>query len=326
MARSIQLNPKGQLSHLLSIEGIPRAILLAILDRAKDFLRADGLGGFEVVNAPVLSGKTIFNIFFENSTRTRTTFEIAARRLSADIVNLNVNASSTSKGESLLDTIDNLAAMQADMFVVRHSQSGAPYLIARHINQVAPQIHIMNAGDGRHAHPTQALLDMFTIRHYKGDFHQLRVAIVGDVLHSRVARSAIHALTTLGAPEIRVIAPKTLLPSGLSEMGVHPFTRLEEGLEGVDVVMMLRLQNERMRGALLPSPQEYFKHYGLTEAKLRHANPQAIVMHPGPMNRGVEIDSAVADGAQSVILSQVTFGIAVRMAVMDTLNKAGEAV
>ncbi|MEY3046764.1 MAG: aspartate carbamoyltransferase catalytic subunit [Burkholderiaceae bacterium] len=324
MARSIQLNSKGQLTHLLSIEGVPRAILLAILDRAKDFLRSDGLGGFEVVNAPVLSGKTIFNIFFENSTRTRTTFEIAARRLSADIVNLNVNASSTAKGESLLDTIDNLAAMQADMFVVRHSQSGAPYLIARHINQVAPQIHIMNAGDGRHAHPTQALLDMFTIRHYKGDFHQLRVAIVGDVLHSRVARSAIHALTTLGAPEIRVIAPKTLLPSGLAEMGVHAFTRLEEGLEGVDVVMMLRLQNERMRGALLPSPQEYFKHYGLTEAKLRHASPQAIVMHPGPMNRGVEIDSAVADGAQSVILSQVTFGIAVRMAVMDTLNKAGE--
>ena len=324
MARSIQLNSKGQLTHLLSIEGVPRAILVAILDRAKDFLRADGLGGFEVVNAPVLSGKTIFNIFFENSTRTRTTFEIAARRLSADIVNLNVNASSTAKGESLLDTIDNLAAMQADMFVVRHGQSGAPYLIARHINQVAPQIHIMNAGDGRHAHPTQALLDMFTIRHYKGDFHQLRVAIVGDVLHSRVARSAIHALTTLGAPEIRVIAPKTLLPAGLAEMGVHAFTRLEEGLEGVDVVMALRLQNERMRGALLPSPQEYFKHYGLTEAKLRHASPQAIVMHPGPMNRGIESDSAVADGAQSVILSQVTFGIAVRMAVMDTLNKAGE--
>ena len=324
MARSIQLNSKGQLTHLLSIEGVPRAILVAILDRAKDFLRADGVGGFEVVNAPLLSGKTIFNIFFENSTRTRTTFEIAARRLSADIVNLNVNASSTAKGESLLDTIDNLAAMQADMFVVRHGQSGAPYLIARHINQVAPQIHIMNAGDGRHAHPTQALLDMFTIRHYKGDFHQLRVAIVGDVLHSRVARSAIHALTTLGAPEIRVIAPKTLLPAGLAEMGVHAFTRLEEGLEGVDVVMALRLQNERMRGALLPSPQEYFKHYGLTEAKLRHASPQAIVMHPGPMNRGIEIDSAVADGAQSVILSQVTFGIAVRMAVMDTLNKAGE--
>ena len=322
MARSIQLNSKGQLTHLLSIEGVPRAILVAILDRAKDFLRADGLGGFEVVNAPVLSGKTIFNIFFENSTRTRTTFEIAARRLSADIVNLNVNASSTAKGESLLDTIDNLAAMQADMFVVRHGQSGAPYLIARHINQVAPQIHIMNAGDGRHAHPTQALLDMFTIRHYKGDFHQLRVAIVGDVLHSRVARSAIHALTTLGAPEIRVIAPKTLLPAGLAEMGVHAFTRLEEGLEGVDVVMALRLQNERMRGALLPSPQEYFKHYGLTEAKLRHASPQAIVMHPGPMNRGIEIDSAVADGAQSVILSQVTFGIAVRMAVMSILNKA----
>jgi aspartate carbamoyltransferase catalytic subunit len=323
MPRSIQLNQKGQLHHLLSTEGLPRPIVMQILDRAKDFLVADGQGGFEVKSQPLLAGKSIFNIFFENSTRTRTTFEIAAKRLSADIVNLNVNASSTAKGESLLDTIDNLAAMQADMFVVRHSQSGAPYLIARHINKVAPQIHIMNAGDGRHAHPTQALLDMFTIRHYKGDFTQIRVAIVGDVLHSRVARSGIHALTTLGVPEIRVIAPKTLLPAGLTEMGVQTFTDLNKGLKDVDVIMMLRLQNERMRGALLPSPQEYFKHYGLTEERLQQAHPKAIVMHPGPMNRGVEIDSAVADGGQSVILSQVTFGIAVRMAVMDLLNQSG---
>ena len=238
------------------------------------------------------------------------------------MVNLNVSASSTAKGESLLDTIDNLAAMRADMFVVRHAQAGAPYLIARHVNKVAPHIHIMNAGDGRHAHPTQALLDMFTIRHFKGDFQALRVAIVGDLLHSRVARSDIHALSTLGVPDIRVIAPLTLLPAGLSELGVHAHTSLQEGLSGVDVVIVLRLQSERMRGALLPSPQEYFKHYGLTEEKLRLAAPDAIVMHPGPMNRGVEIDSAVADGAQSVILSQVTFGIAVRMAVMSILNKA----
>jgi aspartate carbamoyltransferase catalytic subunit len=319
MPRSIQLNSRGELTHLLSTEGLPRAIVLDILSHAKDFLDLDQM---TVRNADLLAGKSIFNIFFENSTRTRTTFEIAAKKLSADVVNLNVNASSTAKGESLLDTIDNLVAMRADMFVVRHNQSGTPYLIAKHVNQVAPHIHIMNAGDGRHAHPTQALLDMFTIAHYKGDFSQLRVAIVGDLLHSRVARSDIHALTTLGVPDIRAIGPQTLLPAGLREMGVTPYTSLAKGLEDVDVIIMLRLQNERMRGAMLPSPQEYFKHYGLTEEKLRLAKPDAIVMHPGPMNRGVEIDSAVADGAQSVILSQVTFGIAIRMAVMSILNRA----
>ena len=232
------------------------------------------------------------------------------------MINLNVSASSQSKGETLLDTVDNLAAMQADMFVVRHSQSGAAHLIARH---VAPHIHVVNAGDGRHAHPTQGLLDMFTIRRFKKEFHNLRVAIVGDVLHSRVARSQIHALTTLGVPEVRVIAPKTLLPSGVEQLGVKVFHNMTSGLKDVDVVIMLRLQNERMRGPLLPSAQEYFKYYGLTQDKLAHAKPDAIVMHPGPMNRGVEIDSSVADGNQSVILPQVTFGIAVRMAVMSIL-------
>ena len=319
MSRSLQLNASGELIHLLTTEGIPKSVILKILDRAKTFL--DPNNPADVMNAPLLAGKSVFNLFFENSTRTRTTFEIAAKRLSADVVNLNVQASSTSKGESLLDTIDNLAAMKADMFVVRHGQSGAPYLIAKHINKVAPHIRIMNAGDGSHAHPTQALLDAFTIRHFKGDFHHLRVAIVGDVLHSRVARSNIHALTTLGVPEIRAIAPLTLLPAGLKEMGVHGFTDLESGLRDVDVIIMLRLQNERMRGAALPSTQEYFKHYGMTMDKLALAKPDAIVMHPGPMNRGVEIDSAVADGQQSVILSQVTFGIAVRMAVMSMLNE-----
>jgi aspartate carbamoyltransferase catalytic subunit len=199
---------------------------------------------------------------------------------------------------------------------VRHSQSGAAHFIARH---VAPHISVVNAGDGRHAHPTQGLLDMFTIRRYKGAFHNLTVAIVGDVLHSRVARSQIHALRTLGVPEIRVIAPRTLLPTGVADMGVRVFQDMKEGLKGVDVVMMLRLQNERMQGALLPSPQEYFKYYGLTPEKLRLAKPDAIVMHPGPMNRGIEIDSAGADGSHSVILPQVTFGIAVRMAVMSML-------
>ena len=265
---------------------------------------------------PLLRGKAMFNLFFENTTRTRTTFEIAAKRLSADVINLNIATSSQTKGETLLDTVANLAAMHADMFIVRHSQSGAPHLIARH---VGPDIHVVNAGDGRHAHPTQGLLDMFTIRHYKGGFTNLRVAIVGDILHSRVARSQIHALTTLGVPEVRVIGPRRCCPATSRTWACRCYHDMEQGLEGVDVVMMLRLQNERMEGALLPVAQEYFKYYGLTPEKLALAKPDAIVMHPGPMNRGVEIDSSVADGSQSVILPQVTFGIAVRMAVMSIL-------
>jgi aspartate carbamoyltransferase catalytic subunit len=277
------------------------------------------LAARDVKKVPLLRGKSVFNLFFENSTRTRTTFEIAAQRLSADVFNLNINVSSAAKGETLLDTIANLTAMQADLFVVRHEASGAPYLIAQH---VAPHVHVINAGDGRHAHPTQALLDMYTIRHFKKDFSNLTVAVVGDVLHSRVARSNIHALTTLGVAEVRAIAPLTLLPSGLDQMGVRVFTDMREGLKDVDVIITLRLQNERMRGALLPSSHEYFKHYGLTEEKLALAKSDCIVMHPGPMNRGVEIDSAVADGKQSVILNQVTFGIAVRMAVMSIVAGA----
>ncbi|SMB21189.1 Aspartate carbamoyltransferase [Sterolibacterium denitrificans] len=312
-----QLNPHGELQHLLTIEGLPREILSAILDTAAPFTE---VAEREVKKLPLLRGKSVFNLFFENSTRTRTTFEIAAKRLSADVINLNINTSSASKGESLLDTVDNLAAMQADMFVVRHASSGAPFLIAEHLAATQrDHIHVVNAGDGRHAHPTQGLLDMYTIRHYKRDFTRLTVAIVGDILHSRVARSQIHALITLGVPEVRVIAPKTLLPSDVERLGVRVFHDMNEGLRGVDVVMMLRLQNERMNGALLPSPQEYFKSYGLTAEKLALAKPDAIVMHPGPMNRGVEIDSAVADGSHSVILPQVTFGIAVRMAVMSML-------
>ena len=317
MNRNPQLNKHGELQHLLTIEGLPRAIITAILDAAAPFTE---VAEREVKKVPLLRGKSVFNLFFENSTRTRTTFEIAAKRLSADVINLNINTSSAAKGESLLDTVDNLAAMQADMFVVRHAASGAPHLIAQHLAATgADHIRVVNAGDGRHAHPTQGLLDMYTIRHYKKDFTNLTVAIVGDVLHSRVARSQIHALNALGVPEVRVIAPKTLLPSEVESMGVRVFNDMREGLRGVDVVMMLRLQNERMNGALLPSPQEYFKYYGLTPEKLDLAKPDAIVMHPGPMNRGVEIDSAVADGRQAVILPQVTFGIAVRMAVMSML-------
>ena len=315
MARNPQLNAKGELTHLLSIEGLPRPVMVNILETADAFA---SVGDREVKKVPLLRGKSVFNLFFENSTRTRTTFEIAAKRLSADVINLNINASSTNKGESLLDTVDNLAAMQADMFVVRHASSGAPYLIAEHLNRIgAGHIHVVNAGDGRHAHPTQGLLDMYTIRHFKKDFSSLTVAIVGDILHSRVARSDIHALTTLGVPEVRVIGPRTLLPSFVESMGVRVFHDMAEGLRDVDVVIMLRLQSERMRGALLPSAHEFFKSYGLTPEKLARAKPDAIVMHPGPMNRGVEIASAVADGGQAVILPQVTFGIAVRMAVMS---------
>jgi aspartate carbamoyltransferase catalytic subunit len=311
--RNPQLNRHGELIHLLSIEGLPRAVLHHILDTASTFLSVNDR---EVKKVPLLRGKSVFNLFFENSTRTRTTFEIAAKRLSADVLNLDIARSSASKGESLLDTIANLSAMHADMFVVRHSESGAPYLIAQHC---APHVHVVNAGDGRHAHPTQGLLDMYTIRHYKRDFTQLTVAIVGDIVHSRVARSDIHALTTLGVPEIRAVGPRTLVPGDLRDMGVRVCHDMAEGIRDADVVIMLRLQNERMSGAMLPSAGEFAKKFGLTPEKLALARPDAIVMHPGPINRGVEIDSRVADGSQSVILPQVTFGIAVRMAVMSII-------
>ena len=314
---NVQLDAQGRLRHLLTTEGLTAPMIRRILDTADQFVSVTER---EVKKVPLLRGMAIFNVFFENSTRTRTTFEIAAKRLSADVINLNIGASSTSKGETLLDTVYNLQAMDADMFVVRHAQSGAPHLIARHVK---PGVAVINAGDGRHAHPTQGLLDMYTIRHFKKDFSALTVAIVGDVLHSRVARSQIHALKTLGVPELRVIGPRTLIPAEVERMGVTVFHDMAAGLKDCDVVIMLRVQNERMNGTLLPSAGEFFKAYGLTAEKLSRAKPDAIVMHPGPMNRGVEIDSSVADGRQSVILPQVTFGIAVRMAVMSILAGAG---
>src|SRR5512132_3610037 len=314
------LNANGEVTHLRTLEGLPADIITHILDTAEPFA---SISEREVKKVPLLRGKAVFNLFFENSTRTRTTFEIAAKRLSADVINLNIGVSSTTKGETLLDTIDNLVAMNADMFIVRHGQSGASHLIAQHLSATMhSHIHVINAGDGRHGHPTQGLLDLFTIRHYKQDFRRLTVAIVGDVLHSRVARSLIHGLTTLGTPEVRAVGPKTLLPAAVQSMGVQVHHDMRAGLAGCDVVVMLRLQSERMKGALLPSAGEYFKHYGLTQEKLALAKPDAIVMHPGPMNRGVEIDSPVADGSRSVILPQVTFGIAVRMAVMSMLAGA----
>lgn len=317
----LQQDAHGNLRHFLTIEGLGRRVLTEVLDLAESFITVDAQS---VKKVPLLRGKTIANLFFEASTRTRTTFELAAKRLSADVLNINIQTSATSKGESLLDMLHNLEAMHCDMFVVRHADSGAAHFIARH---VAPHVSVVNAGDGRHAHPTQAMLDMFTIRRHKGpDFGALRVAIVGDIMHSRVARSQIHALHTLGVGELRVIAPKTLVPPEAAALGVHVFHDMARGLKDVDVVIMLRLQRERMQGALIPSGSEFYQLYGLDADRLAQAKPDAIIMHPGPINRGIEIDSAVADGAQSVILEQVSNGIAVRMAVMSMcLGRAPEA-
>ena len=312
-----QLNRDGRLTHLLTLEGMPKEQILYILDTAKQFVSVTSPNR-EVKKVPLLRGKSVFNLFFENSTRTRTTFEIAANRLSADIINLDIPTSSTSKGESLMDTIDNLIAMQADIFVVRHNISKAPIEIANHVPE---HVHVINAGDGSHQHPTQGLLDAYTMRHFKQDFSKLKVAIIGDILHSRVAKSNIHALTTLGCHDIRAIGPESLLPSDLakdlSALGVKIFHKVEDGIKDADVVMTLRIQKERMDQGQVPEGAAFFSQFGLNVERLALAKPDAIVMHPGPMNRGVEIDSAIADGKQSVILNQVTFGIAVRMAVMS---------
>lgn len=308
---SLQLTPEGRLRHLLAVDGLPPTLIHELLDAA-DALRAAGLRGNKKL--PILRGRTIVNLFFEASTRTRTTFELAAERLSADVVNLDVASSSTSKGESLLDTLATLEAMHCDMFIVRHPESGAAHFIAEHAR---PGVAVLNAGDGRHAHPTQALLDAYTIRRHRPRFEELTVAVVGDVLHSRVARSELRLLGILGVGELRVVGPRTLLPPSIEEFGVCVHTDLDRGLEDVDVVIMLRLQRERMRGALLPSEGEYFQRYGLSAERLRRAKPGCLVMHPGPMNRGVEIASEVADGPQSLILEQVSNGLAVRMAVMS---------
>lgn len=306
----LQLTNDGQLKHFLTTEGLSNRLLTEILDRADSFMSIEQQA---VKKVPLLRGKTVVNLFFEASTRTRTTFELAAKRLSADVLNINISTSATSKGESLMDMLWNLEAMASDMFIVRHEASGAPHFIAEH---VTPNVAVINAGDGRHAHPTQAMLDMFTIRRHKGEFSKLKVAIVGDITHSRVARSQIHALKGLDVEEIRVVGPRTLIPKSIEQLGVKVFYNMEKGLNDVDVVIMLRLQKERMDSALLPSENEFYRLYGLTTEKLAFAKPDAIVMHPGPINRGVEIESEVADGPQSVILQQVNYGIAVRMAVL----------
>jgi len=309
-----QIDANGRLRHLITLAGMPAALVGELLDTAAAIAAATG---GKVKKLPILRGRTVVNLFFEPSTRTRTSFELAATRLSADVVNFDVANSSTTKGESLLDTLRTLEAMHCDLFVVRHKENGTPCNLAR---QVRPGVAVINAGDGNNAHPTQGLLDAYTIRQHKGaDFSALKVLIVGDVRHSRVARSDLDVLATLGTGEIRVCAPPQLLPERIEQPGVVIFDDLDHALDGVDVVIMLRLQKERMQHALIESEADYFHRYGLTPERLRRARRDAIVMHPGPMNRGVEIDSDVADGHQSVILEQVSNGLLVRMAVMAKL-------
>ncbi|OYY13757.1 MAG: aspartate carbamoyltransferase [Rhizobiales bacterium 35-68-8] len=297
---------------LIGIEGLTAGEITGILDLAEEFV--DLNRQIEKKRA-TLRGRTQINLFFEASTRTQASFEIAGKRLGADVMNMSVGNSSVKKGETLIDTAMTLNAMHPDILVVRHHASGAVALLARKVDCC-----VVNAGDGAHEHPTQALLDALTIRRNKGRIAGLTVAICGDVLHSRVARSNMLLLSTMGA-RVRVVAPSSLLPSGIEQYGVEVHRRMESGLEDSDIVMMLRLQRERMAGSFIPSVKEYFHYFGLDEAKLRRAKPDALVMHPGPMNRGVEIDSSVADGPQSLIREQVEMGVAVRMAVLDVLAR-----
>jgi len=299
--------------HLLKIEGLYPPEITALLDLAESYVLLNRSGKTQ---RDLLRGRTLINLFFEDSTRTRTSFELAGKRLGADVINMSVSTSSVNKGETLLDTASTLNAMRCDLLVVRHDQSGAPNLLAQKVSSA-----VINAGDGTHEHPTQALLDALTLRRRRGTLEGLQVAICGDVLHSRVARSNIHLLTTMGG-RVRVVGPPTLIPAEAADLGVEVFHDMDAGLQGVDVVMMLRLQKERMSSSLVPSAREYFRFFGLDAARLSRAKPDVLVMHPGPMNRGVEIDSAVADDpVHSVIGEQVEMGVAVRMAVLDVLSR-----
>jgi aspartate carbamoyltransferase catalytic subunit len=299
--------------HLLAIEGMHKPEITQILDLAESYALLNRSGK---TPRDLLRGKTLINLFFEDSTRTRTSFELAGKRLGADVLNMAVSGSSVNKGETLVDTAATLNAMQCDLLVVRHDQSGAPALLARKVGAA-----VINAGDGTHEHPTQALLDALTIRRHKGDLAGLTIAICGDVTHSRVARSNIFTLLALGA-QVRLVGPPTLIPAGIGELGVGIFHSMKDGLAGADIVMMLRLQKERMVRGLVPSAREFFRFYGLDAARLAYAKPDALVMHPGPMNRGVEIDSAIADDPKrSLIREQVEMGVAVRMAVLDMLAR-----
>ena len=313
ISNDAQLNSDGRLIHLLGLEGLSKNHIEKILNVADDLL--DDKGNLQ--KSKILRDMSVANLFFEPSTRTRNTFEIAAKRTSAKTINVDLENSATKKNETLMDTMHTLKAMQIDMFVIRHKQNGLPHRVAENIKGVS----ILNAGDGINAHPTQALLDMLTIRQHKKSFEGLSVAIVGDIRHSRVARSGIQAMKTLGTTDIRLIAPETLHYKEETP-GLERFDSLEQGIEGVDVIISLRLQKERMIAADIPDEQTYFEGFGLTSDKLKNAKPDAIIMHPGPVNRGIELSSEVADGPQSVILQQVTNGIAVRMAVMEILAGA----
>jgi aspartate carbamoyltransferase catalytic subunit len=305
-----QFGPKGQLQHLLTLADFPRKTLNGLLDRAEQFYVKPGDPSPQY---DLLAGKTIVNLFFEPSTRTRTSFELAARRLGAQAINLDMAFSSATKGESLLDTLYTLEAMNADVFVVRHREPGALDMLAAH---ALPHVHIINAGEAYVSHPTQGLLDVLTIRRHKKGFEKLSIAVVGDIRHSRVARSVVHALTVLGTQDIRFAGPAELLPDDLDG---EKYTNLDKALAGVDVIMMLRIQKERMQAGLIPDERDYSRRYGLDNKRLKLAKPDVLVMHPGPMNRGIEITSEVADGPHSMIREQVTSGVAVRMAVMAML-------
>lgn len=305
--------------HLLGIEGLTPIEINHLLDLSERYI---ALNRSAHKTTEALKGRTIINLFFENSTRTRTSFELAALRLGANVINMQVESSSVAKGETLIDTAVTLNAMHPDVLAVRHSDSGAVKLLADKVN-----CGVVNGGDGSHEHPTQALLDALTIRRRKGRLSGLIVAICGDVLHSRVARSNFYLLLTMGA-RVRIIAPRTLIPSGVDRLGVEVFTDMAKGLKDVDIVMMLRVQNERMTGSFIPSVREYFRFFGLDRQKLAQAKPDALIMHPGPMNRGTEIDSDVADDFErSAIREQVELGVAVRMAVLEVLaqNHAASA-
>ncbi len=301
--------------HLLQIEGMDRREIDAMLDLAESYVLLNRSGKTQ---RDLLRGRTLINLFFEDSTRTRTSFELAGKRLGADVLNMSVSTSSVNKGETLLDTAATLNAMNTDLLVVRHGESGAPALLAQKVDAA-----VINAGDGTHEHPTQALLDALTIRRRRGRLENLTVAICGDVLHSRVARSNIFLLSAMGS-RVRVVGPPTLMPAEVERLGVEVFHDMKAGLADCDIVMMLRLQRERMTKGLIPSFREFFRFYGLDAEKFAYAKPDALVMHPGPMNRGVEIDSAVADDpARSVIKEQVEMGVAARMAVLDILSRRG---
>jgi len=302
---------------LLDIETLSAEEIALVLDTATSFKE---IGTRAIKKVPALRGRTVVNLFYEPSTRTRVSFEIAAKRLSADAINVSVSGSSVSKGETLLDTVRNLQAMAPDVIVMRHHASGAPYFVARRLEAA-----VVNAGDGMHEHPTQALLDAFTIRERKGTLGGLKIAIVGDLVHSRVFRSNVRLLTRMGS-EVAVAGPPTLVPAEVEKLGVKVAPSIDDALDGADVVMMLRVQKERMQGAYFPSVREYFRLFALTRARIERAKKDVIILHPGPMNRGLEIESAVADGPYSLILEQVTNGVAVRMAVLYLLTGAGAEV